>query len=63
MRNISESHSVRLPEDNFFEFNEDMGKKGIIRQAPSLQPLGGSDFLPMALPLRDCRFASIPLIG
>ncbi len=37
-----EANSKKLPEaytkyseDNFFEFNEDMGKKGIIRQAPS----------------------------
>ncbi len=36
-----EANSKKLPEayteyseDNFFEFNEDMGKKGIIRQAP-----------------------------
>ena len=40
-----EANSKKLPEayteyseDNFFEFNEDMGKKGIIRQAPSREP-------------------------
>ncbi len=33
MVNISETHSVRLPEDNFPMFNEDMGEKGILRTA------------------------------
>ncbi len=40
-----EANSKKLPEayteyseDNFFEFNEDMGKKGIIRQAPKPHP-------------------------
>ncbi len=28
-------NGYRLPEDNFFEFNEDMGEKGI-RQAPRI---------------------------
>ncbi len=42
-----EANSKKLPEayteyseDNFFEFNEDMGKKGIIRQAPREEQAG-----------------------